>query len=194
MKAWHFIDEEFVFIDDANLKQIKDKDLDLAYIPEKPYFFKNKSVLENLIYPLKIRKIDNKNAKNSVILLLRRYDIKNFLKKLQNLNLIFDEKYEKKFDKDFNFDEKFLNVKMKYYSFSMQKILSLLRAIVRKPKYILLENYFENLDTNFCDFAKKILNDISKSSIIIATESKNNLKYFKDYSQIKFNAGSIVDN
>ena len=182
-----------IFVDNVNLKKIKDSQLNLAYLPRENYFFKNKSVLKNLIYPLKIRKIDSENAKNIVNLLLKQYEIKNFLKNLQNLNFIFDEKYKDKFNKNFDFETNFLNVKMKYYTFSMQKILLLLRAVVRKPKYILLENFFENLDTNFFELANKILNDVSKSSIIIATENKNNLKYFKNYSQIKFNAGSIVN-
>ena len=33
-----------IFVDDVNLKNIKDKDLNIAYLPETPTLFKNKSI------------------------------------------------------------------------------------------------------------------------------------------------------
>ncbi len=181
-----------IFVDNVNLKQLKDKDLNIAYLPKQNYFFKNKSILKNLTYPLKIRKIDGKKAKNDVILMLKQYNLENFLKNIENSNLIFNNNYNLKKLKIRNFEKDFLNCKMKYLSFSMQKIILLLRAIIWKPNYILLENFFENLDSNYYELANEILLNLTKT-IIIATEKQNgNLTSYKNFYEISFNAGSIV--
>jgi len=33
-----------IFIDETNIKNIKDKDLNIAYVPQIPYLFKHKSI------------------------------------------------------------------------------------------------------------------------------------------------------
>lgn len=144
-----------IFIDNQNLKAVKDKNLSVAYIPQKPYLFKLKSVEKNLSFPLRIRKFDKNYIKNSVKNAFFEYNLQNFNKKVKNLNL------------------------------SEQKILTLIRASLWKPKYILLENFFEDLEYSYFELAINILNNIKQFSTIIATEKENkNLKFFKDFNII----------
>lgn len=144
-----------VFIDNCNLKSIKDKDLSVAYVPQTPYLFRFKSIEKNLSFPLEIRKFDKNSIKNSVKSAIFNYNLKIFNKKVKKLNL------------------------------SEQKILALVRASLWQPKYLLLENFFEDLDNSYYDLAIKILNDIKQFSTIIATEKENkNLEFFKDFKVV----------
>ena len=237
-----------IFVDDKNLKQIKDKDLNLAYITKIPCLFKNKSVLENLIYPLKIRKISKKEAILRAKTALKPYFLKIFeifnetnneidanstfncvgniqkdktkihttnnvqnnnfktnnynksnkenldlndakiKQNFENLNvenLVLDNKKFKNFSNQLlNFEnsnldlnnekfenvfDKFLNLKVKKLDLSTKKIISLLRAKIREPKYVLIENFFENLDIKFFELANEIISNFT--STIIATQS-----------------------
>ena len=77
-----------ILVDNKNLKQIKDKDLNIAYIPQKPCLFENKTVLENLIYPLKIRKINKIEAILRAKTAIKPY----FLKICENFNITNTDK------------------------------------------------------------------------------------------------------
>ena len=47
MRILSKIDKDYkgeIFVDDVNLKNIKDKDLNLVYLPENPILFKNKNI------------------------------------------------------------------------------------------------------------------------------------------------------
>ena len=79
-----------------------------------------------------------------------------------------------------------LNLKVKKLSLSEQKIIALIRAVLRSPKYVLLENFFENLDEEHIELAKFLLNKIKESSTIIACEKdKTKLEHFKDFKTVK---------
>ena len=184
-----------IFIDDANLKQIKDKDLDLAYIPEKPYFFKNKSVLENLIYPLKIRKISKIEAILRAKTAIKPY----FLQIFENFNKTNTDKSQKE---KMNINENtitmendldiFLNTKVKKLDLETKKIITLLRTKVRVPKYVLIENFFDNLDENYLDLANEIITNLASCSTIIATQNNDKIiPAYNNFKQIFFDAGSI---
>ena len=159
MRLLSKIDKDYsgnIFIDNTDIKQIKDKDLNIAYVPQIPYLFKLKSVETNLAYPLKIRKFDKNKTKTIVNDAISNYNLKNFNKKTGKLNL------------------------------SEQKIIALIRASLWKPKYILLENFFEDLDNNCLGLAIQILNNIKQHSTIIATEKANkNLDIFKDFKIVE---------
>ena len=121
-----------------------------------PYLFRHKSIEKNLAYPLKIRKINKSEIKTIVNNAISSYNLKNFNKKTGKLNL------------------------------SEQKIVALIRASLWKPKYILLENFFEDLDNNYLSLAIQILNNIKQHSTIIATEKANkNLNIFKDFKIVE---------
>ena len=89
MRTLAKIDKDYkgeIFIDSINIKKIKDKDLDLVYLPKNPILFKNKSIFKNLYFPLKIRKINKKTAKNlinSIFIELKNRLIKLYLWKLK---------------------------------------------------------------------------------------------------------------
>ncbi|MCQ2564952.1 MAG: hypothetical protein MJ152_03765, partial [Clostridia bacterium] len=72
---------------------------------------------------------------------------------------------------------------------SEQKIITLLRAIIHKPKYLLLEYFFEDFDENLLPLATKILSN--SKSIIIACE-ETILEPFKKYEILKISNGTIT--
>lgn len=146
-----------VFVNNDNLKQIKDCDLNIAYVPEVCEFFKFKTVEQNLIYPLKIRKTAKKDAKNIVFEHLKMFDLQNLLK-----------------------------IKMHKLTNSQQKIIALIRAVIRKPNYILIENFFKNLNEDIANLANKIISYSKQNSTIIACEETNlNLEIYKDFTLLE---------
>lgn len=149
-----------ILIDGQNIKQIKDKNLQISYIPKEPYLF-NTTIEKNLYYPLKIRKINKKIAKNIINDAISNYNLNNFENKIKKLN------------------------------YSQKKIITLIRAIIHKPKYILIENFFKDLDKEYFDLANKIISDAKKDSIIILGEETPEFENYKDFKTIKLNNGSI---
>ncbi len=153
-----------IYVDDKNLKQIKDKELDLAYVCTYPFLFKNKSIFDNLYYPLKIRKVKKDVAKTLISNYCKQFYIENLDRKVKNL------------------------------SFSEQKIVCLLRALVRKPKYVLIEHLFSDFDQSLIACANKIIEELKSHSIILACEPNDkNLTAFADFSRIYLENGSIKD-
>lgn len=145
-----------ILIDNANLKEIKDKDLSVAFIPKEPYLFKS-TIEKNLSYPLKIRKIDKATIKEKVEFAI------NLLNNLaQKYNLTFTNKIKK------------MNV-------SEKKIGTLLRALVRAPKYVLLDDFFLNLDAKYFPLANELIEKLKQTSTIIATSNKVE-QIYKDFN------------
>ncbi len=72
---------------------------------------------------------------------------------------------------------------MSYFLLSDFYLIALIRAIIRKPKYILLENFFEDLDENYINLATNILKDAEQFSTIIACEKDFN-EVFQDFKII----------
>ncbi len=172
MRTLAKIDKDYkgeIFIDNINIKKIKDKDLDLVYLPKNPILFKNKSIFKNLYFPLKIRKINKKTAKNL---------INNIFIELKNNNFDFFNNYLNNKNCDI------LKLKIKKLNTNEQKILTLIRAILRKPKYLLIENLFQNLDKEYIQIATYLLNKLKESSLIIACENIECSQY-KNFNIIK---------
>ena len=145
-----------ILIDNANLKEIKDKDLSVAFIPKEPYLFKS-TIEKNLSYPLKIRKIDKATIKEKVEFAI------NLLNNLaQKYNLTFTNKIKK------------MNI-------SEKKIVTLLRALVRAPKYVLLDDFFLNLDAKYFPLANELIEQLKQTSTIIATSNKVE-QIYKDFN------------
>ncbi len=142
-------------IDNVDIKKIKNKELSIAYLPKNPVLFENKNIFDNLYYPLKIRKINKNIAKNTINSIKNELNIDFFEKKIKKLNL-----YEK-------------------------KITALIRAVLREPKIILLENFFENLDEKYLELALLIFKKLKPETLIIATEkTAPKLEFFKDFEII----------
>lgn len=168
-----------ILIDGINLKKIKDKNLNLAYVPSEIYLFKNKNLYKNLIYPLILRKVNKKLLNKMTASILKQYDIVNYL--TGELN----ETEKHKFLDANDFIKK---IKVKSFSYNAQKIIMLLRAIIWQPKYVLLENFFENLDAVSSKLAENIIKHASAT--IIATEENDNLTYL-NFEKLTFESGSI---
>lgn len=150
-----------IFIEGVNLKDIKDKDLSIAYIPKEPYLFNHKSIEKNLSYPLKIRKTDKATTKEKVNFALnlinnltQKYNLPTFSNKINKMNI------------------------------SEKKIITLLRASLRSPKYILIDDFFINLNEKYQPLVAELIKQLEKTSTIIATTSIiTNLPY-KNYKYI----------
>lgn len=147
-----------ILLDQKNIKKIKNKDLNIAYVSRIPTLFENKTIEYNLIFPLKIRK----------------YEKVEIDKKID---------YAKSVLKDLGLD---INKTVNTLNKEEKKIITLLRSSLRQPKYILIEYFFENLDEKFCTIANKIIQDNLSNSIIIASEDNINSIY-KDFQIISLN-------
>lgn len=147
-----------IFVDDVDLNSIKNKNLDIALVTIEPFLFKHKSIRANLMYPLKIRGYS----------------------KLEREKLV-DEIYTK-----FNLNT--LEQKISKQTKSEQKIITLLRATIHNPKYLLLEYFFKDFDEQLLPLATEILK--STKSTIIACE-ENLVEPFEDYKQLKIENGTI---
>lgn len=178
------IDKDYkgnIFIDNINLKNIKDKDLNLVYLPENPILFKHKNIFKNLYFPLKIRKI-NKNSSKKLINSIF-FELKN-----NNFDIFYNYFINNEIMNNNEIIYKILNIKVKNLNLSEQKILTLIRAVIRKPQFILLENFFENLDPEHIEITKFLLNKIKENSIIIACEKcEIKVKYFQDFKVVNLN-------
>lgn len=149
-----------IIIDGSNLKKIKNSKLNIAYIPQIPYLFENKSIEFNLSYPLKIRKEKKEIIANKLEL------IKPFLTDL-GITSIFN--------------------KANTLTNSQKKLICLLRATIREPNYFIIENLFEDLDELHTNLAKSIIESIKSKSIIIAIENNKLPDCYKDLKTINFN-------
>ena len=171
-----------ILIDNINLKNIKDKDLNIAYLLENPVLFKNKNIFKNLYFSLNIRKISKNTAKNLILGVFLEIFKENF----NFLNNYLNIKNKNENIKNItNLINNFLKLKIKKLNLSEQKIVALIRAMLWQPKYILLENFFENLDKNYIPLATYLLNKLKQTSTIIACENENkSLEIFKNFNII----------
>ena len=169
-----------ILVDNVNLKNIKDKDFSVAYLPENAVLFKNKNIFKNLFYSLKIRKIKKNIAKNliySIFLELKNNNFEIFNKYLNNQNIKENLKNEELFNSQII---DVLKLKIKKLNLSEQKIITLIRALLRKPKYVLIENFFENLNEECVAVAQLLIEKLKQTSTIIACEKSQNSN-FEDF-------------
>lgn len=103
-----------ILIDGKSIKKIDYKHINIGYLSQKPVFFESKSVLDNLIYPLKSRKI-----KKSVCT----------QKCMQALN-------------NFGWENR-ANEKVKTLSQTDKLILSIIRVSLRELDILLCEDIFD---------------------------------------------------
>ncbi|HIU06347.1 MAG TPA: ATP-binding cassette domain-containing protein [Candidatus Onthoplasma faecigallinarum] len=151
-----------IYIEDKNLKDIKDKDLSLSYVTDKPYLFENKNIYKNLYYPLKIRKINKIDAKNMINDAINLYKLNNFPQKIKDMTLW------------------------------QKKIIALVRAIIRRPKYILLEDFFSNLDEEYYEIATNILSSCD-STIIACEKTDTKIPYYDSFNKLNLSYGKLED-
>jgi len=112
-----------ILINGTSLKKVNyKKDFNVAYISATPKFFNNKSVLDNVCYPLKSRGIKKQERLNIALVTLSNWGWK---------------------DK--------ANIKVKDLNKSDLIILALIRASVRKLDLLLCEDIFSSVPTTILD-------------------------------------------
>ena len=109
-------------------------------MPNEPVLFKCKTVKQNIIYPLVLRKIDKKTCTEKVENLIKKFGIEFDNKRAKNLNK------------------------------SEAKIVAILRAFIREPDLVLVEHFYDDLDPNYQELANKIFEYFSLKTLIIACE------------------------
>ena len=106
-----------ILINGVSLKKVNYKNnFSVAYISASPRFFNNKTVLENIIYPLKSRRISKVERSNIALVTLANWGWK---------------------DK--------ADIKVKNLTSQERIILALIRASVRKLDLLLCENIFDTI-------------------------------------------------
>lgn len=144
-------------INGVDIKNIKDKDLSIAFLPNKPVLFAQKSLEKNLYYPLKLRKVKN-------------------YKELFNFSIL-------PYESDLSKCELALKAKVKKFNLAQQKLTALLRAYIRHPQIVLIENLFDGLNQFEVEFANKIINELSKTTLILAIENTD--KFYLEFNRFK---------
>lgn len=153
-----------IYIENLNLKKIKHKNLQICYLPQNPILFENKNIFNNLMYPLRLRKFNKNTAKTLVNEAI--------------LNLNFDKKIKK----------------VKELSLPQKKLLALVRGSLWQPKYMLFENFFENLTPTYFDLAINLINEISKTTIILASVKDDfHMPCYENFKRIKIENGNLIN-
>lgn len=112
-----------ILINGTSLKKVNYKNnYNVAYISATPVFFNNKSVLDNVAYPLKARGVKKQERTNIALVTLSNWGWK---------------------DK--------ADIKVKTLSKTEQITLALIRASVRKLDLLLCENIFDVVDPKLLD-------------------------------------------
>ena len=155
-----------VFVKGTNVKQIDfSKDVSLGYISHKPVFLKNKTVYDNLYYVLKIRHIDEVNAKIKINEALKYYQI-----------------------------EALKDIKVKTLSDFQKTLVQLARLYLRKIEIYLIDDLFKNLVEKEEEILLNHIKDLQKqeATFLIATSKERIAKQLAS-TQIKLKFGSIVE-
>jgi len=157
-----------VLIEGNNLWELKGKEglsfrRNIVYVHEEPVLFKG-TVLDNIIYPLRIRGYGKDEA------------IRKALDTLEILNMR---------------NLAYMNVKK--LSTGQMKLVSLARAIVSKPKYLLLDEPLATLDRENMKHVLMVIKNhvLKKSNVIMASHRTVPIKFFD--KTIELENGSIVE-
>jgi multiple sugar transport system ATP-binding protein len=155
-----------IYIKDIPVSKLDtENDISMGYIPWKGSFFENKTVYENFLYVLKVRKVPKQDWENIINKLLIDYKI-----------------------------EKLKDVKVKDLSMYDRYYVSLARLGYRKIELLLIDNIFEELDEKECkNLLNLIKKDYSKqgTTILYAT-SDEKLAESISTKIVKLNDGVIV--
>lgn len=132
-----------IYINNQPLSELKAKNINICYYPNTPIYFKNKSVIYNIAYPLIVRKIFKKTAYFEAENLLKKYNLLSYKdKKTKSIpvNILF-------------------------------KVL-FLRCLMRPIDILLIDNFFDNIENDDLAFYIDIIKGIkTKNTIIVCHES-----------------------
>lgn len=105
-----------IFVDKKPLNCITLQDLGILYLPSKPVFFENRSVLYNVAYPLKARKIAKTERLERAKSILSQFGIVNYKQKVCKLTQ------------------------------TERKIAALARGLTVKRNIVVFDDFFNNVD------------------------------------------------
>lgn len=158
-----------IYFDDVSLKKTKLKDLSISYIAKTPFLLNNKSVLYNIAYPLMVRKSKKVEALKLANQILIKFNHQNLQDK-----------------------------KIKELSHYEKIIVSILRAIIRTPKYIFVEDIFEELNKEQIEEVVGILNLLpTNTTLIVSTNNEyvsNNINFTNTLSFTNGTLNTINNN
>lgn len=188
MRILSKIEKEYtgtITFDDVDIKNIKDKDLPIIYIPKENYLFNN-NVYKNLLFPLKIRKINKKIAENTINNTIIEYNLENFINYLFNKQINKLKNKNKLIKKNYAIIDKLKLIKIKNLTSAEKKIITLIRALTRDTKYILLEHLFDSLSEDTKNLAITIIEKLKNKTIIIACEETDKkISCYQDFNKFE---------
>lgn len=156
-----------VLIEGNNLWEFKGKEglsfrRNIVYVHEEPILFKG-TVLDNIIYPLRIRGYGKREAVREAMNIIEVLDMGNLT---------------------------YMNVKK--LSTGQMKLVSLARAIVSKPKYLLLDEPLATLDRENMKHVLMVIKKhvLKRSNVIMASHRAVPIKFFD--KTIELENGSIM--
>lgn len=154
-----------ILINKIPIKQVKfNNDVSLGYVSYKGVFFNNKTVLENLQYVMKIRKIDETNAKIKINQALRNYNI-----------------------------ESLKHLKIKKLNEFQKVLVQLARISLRSIDIYLIDNVFKNLTKMETGEIVHYIKALQKNEalFLVATKEEKIAKELSDRI-VKIKLGSIA--
>jgi len=130
----------------ANFKEL----VSVGYLPARPVFMENKAVVDNLIYPLKIRKVDKNMQQVKLYNVIKTYGL-----------------------------ETIKDVKVKNLSYFDRVKVCLARLALRNIEVFVVDDVFKKLDESetkkVLDYIEDLI-EFNNATSIIATDNKNILK------------------
>lgn len=75
-----------IFVDDVDISSITNANLDILYLPRNPAFFERRSVLYNIEYPLRVRKVPKDERQKRVLEVATRLNLEDLNKKVKKLS------------------------------------------------------------------------------------------------------------
>lgn len=149
-----------IFYDGKSANGLKTNERDVVMIFEDGTFFEHKSVLYNLVYPLKIRKIEDRIIDETVACVLKKLDL----------------------------DPSFSDKKVITLSQEERVDLSFARALMRKAGLILIDDPFKKLGADREEYFQKyskIISDMAKDAVLIyATNNAKDCLYFDAHTVV----------
>lgn len=154
-----------IFIDDENTDTILVKDRNIGYMSQNVDLLTKKTVFDNIIFPLVMKKVPLFDARNKVYELADQFGISFLLAR-----------------------------KVKELSMGQQRLVSFIKCLVKDPEIILLDEPTANLDKENSEFLMNSLSNSLKKlncTIIMVTHSIKEALLFSD-EIVVMDDGNIV--
>ena len=75
-----------ILVDGSDISSITNANLDILYLPRNPFFFERRSVMYNIEYPLRVRKVSKEERRKLVFDIARKLNLEDFDRKVNKLS------------------------------------------------------------------------------------------------------------